>query len=112
MSIDYLTENGEQIKREVVTLPLNKTVNRMIIHEAQLDMEVGFNNVNAKVGLRMSKDGGVTWSNINEAYTGNIGENRKRVIWRRLGQARDCIFKIVITDPIPIRLIGFHLRVS
>ena len=112
MSIDTLTENETPIKREVITLPVNKTVNRMRIHEAQLDMEVGFTNKNALVRLQMSSDGGKTWSNFNEAYTGLTGEYRTRVKWNRIGQVRDCIFKIVIYEAIPIRLIGFHIRSS
>ena len=112
MSIDFLTENGVPIKREAITLPVNKTVNRIRIHEAQLDMEVGFTDNNATVRLQISKDGGKTWSNFHEAYTGNTGENRTRVKWDRLGQVRDCIFKVTIFEDIPIRLIGFHIRAS
>lgn len=112
MSIDNLTENGTPIKREAITLPVNKTVNRIRIHEAQLDMEVGFTENNALVRLQMSQDGGKTWDHFNEAYTGKTGEFRSRVKWDRLGQVRDCIFKITIFEDIPIRLIGFHIRAS
>jgi len=112
MSIDYLSEDGVPIRREAITLPINKTVNRFRIHEAQLDMEVGFNDVNAKIGLMLSKDGGVTWSNTYYSYTGNIGENSTRVKWNRLGQMRDCIFKVITYDAIPIRILGFHIRAS
>lgn len=112
MSIDTLTEDGIPIKREAITLPVNKTVNRIRIHEAQLDMEVGFTDNNALVRLQMSKDGGRTWSNFNEAFTGKTGEHRRRVKWDRLGQVRDCIFKVTIFEDIPIRLIGFYIRAS
>ena len=112
MSIDYLTEDGTPIKRQAVTLPLNKSVNRVRIHEAQLDMEVGFTDKNATVRIELSKDGGRTWSNFHEAYTGNTGEHRARVEWKRLGQVRDCIFRITIYEDIPIRLLGFYIRAS
>lgn len=112
MSIDNLTEDGTPIKREAITLPVNKTVNRIRIHEAQLDMEVGFTENNALVRLQMSQDGGKTWGHFNEAHTGDTGEFRSRIKWDRLGQVRDCIFKITIFEDVPIRLIGFHIRAS
>ena len=75
-------------------------------------MEVGFIENNALVRLQMSRDGGRTWSNFNEAYTGKTGEHRTRVSWERIGQVRDCIFKITIFEDIPIRLLGFYIRAS
>jgi hypothetical protein len=111
LSIDNLTENGTRIRREAVSLPVNNTVNRIRIHEVQLDMETG-HDTNARVLLQLSKDSGATWSNEIEAGTGNVGEQRTRVRWLRLGQTRDAIFKIVITDAIPIRILGLWARIT
>lgn len=111
MSIDHLTEDGTTIRREAVSVPINKTVNRIRISEMQLDCEVAF-DTNAKVGLQTSRDGGVTWSNTNEAFTGKVGNFTNRVRWMRLGQFRDAIVKIVITDPMPVRIIGLWARFS
>jgi len=111
ISIDNLTENGDRIRREAITLPINNTVNRIRIHEVQLDMEVGFDD-EAKVILQLSKDSGATWSNNIESTTGKIGERFARVRWLRLGQTRDAIFRIVITDPIKIRILGLWVRIS
>ena len=110
LSIDILTENNDRIRREAVSLPLNDGVNRFILAECQLDMEVGFDKVDAEVTLQLSDDGGVTWSNNHYTRTGAIGENRTRVRWLRLGQHRDCILKVVITDAIPIRMLGLYAR--
>lgn len=111
LSIDNLTENGASIRREAVTLPINKTVNRIRIHEVQLDMEGGF-DIEAKVTLQLSKDSGKTWENKVDSTTGAIGEYRRRVKWLRLGQTRDAVLRIVITDAIPIRILGLWARVS
>jgi len=111
ISIDNLTENGERIRREAVSLPVNNTVNRIRIHEVQLDIEVAYDD-EATVILQLSKDSGATWSNNNLAYTGKVGERSTRVRWQRLGQTRDAIFRIVITDAIPIRIIGLWARTS
>ena len=111
LSINHLTENGDRIRREAVTLPVNNTVNRIRVHEVQLDMEGGF-NIEAKVQLELSRDSGKTWGNKIDATTGAIGEYQRRVRWLRLGQTRDTIFKIVITDAIPIRILGLWARIS
>ena len=111
LSIEHLTENGDRIRREAITLPINKTVNKIRLHEVQLDMEVGL-NMDAKVSLELSKDGGKTWSYDNLSSTGKTGEHLKKVRWLRLGQVRDAILKIVITDAIPIRIIGLWARIS
>ncbi|GAG27469.1 unnamed protein product, partial [marine sediment metagenome] len=87
-------------------------VNRFRLHEVQLDMEVAFDDVNALVSLTTSRDGGKTWSNLNESFTGKTGEHRTRVRWERLGQFRDCILKVIITQAIPIRILGLHVRTS
>jgi len=111
VSIDHLTENGARIRREAVSLPINNTVNKIRIHEVQLDMETGFDD-SAKVILQLSKDSGATWGNEVISYTGNVGEQKTRVRWLRLGQTRDAIFRIVITDAIPIRILGLWVRLS
>lgn len=111
ISINHLTENGARIRREAMSLPINNTVNRIRIHEAQLDMETGFDD-SARVILQLSKDSGATWGNEVIAHTGNIGERKTRVRWLRLGQTRDAIFRIVITDAIPIRILGLWARIS
>lgn len=111
LSIDTYTENGDSIKREAITLPINKSVNRIRINEVQLDMEVGL-STEAKVILELSKDAGKTWGNDNLSSTGKKGDHLKKVRWLRLGQARDAIIKIVITDAIPIRILGLWIRVN
>ncbi len=111
LSILIPTENGKPVRREAVSLPINNTVNRFILSEVQLDMEVGF-DTEGQIILQTTNDGGVTYSNNNYASTGAIGQNRHRARWLRLGQYRDCSLKIVITDPIPIRILGLHARLG
>ncbi len=111
LSIGVYLENGDPIRREAVSLPLNDTVNRFILSEVQLDAEVALVE-NGKIILRLSGDGGRTWSNDHYAYTGKSGHGLHRIRWQRLGMHRDCTIKIIITDPIPIRLIGLHARVQ
>lgn len=59
--------------------------------------------------LRWSDDNGETWSNQLSASMGKVGEYRKRVIFRRLGQARERIFEISISDPVKRVITGANL---
>lgn len=63
----------------------------------------------AVFNLRWSNDGGHIWSNYYPADCGQVGEYAKRVIWRRLGRARDRVYEITISDPVPIRIIDGYL---
>ena len=59
--------------------------------------------------LRWSNDGGSTWSNEHWKTIGKVGKYRNRVIWRRLGSARDRIYEVVVSDPIKAVIISANL---
>lgn len=69
-------------------------------------------NVNPKAMLRWSNDGGSTWSNEHWAGIGQQGKYKNRVIWRRLGYARDRIFEVVVTDPVRAVIVSANLKAS
>lgn len=46
------------------------------------------------INLRRSDDGGYTWSPYNAIGMGNVGEYRKRIIWRRLGNSRQRVYEV------------------
>ena len=50
-------------------------------------------------GLRISKDGGHSFSTQTFSKMGKIGEYLTRCIWRRLGLARDVVPEITISEP-------------
>ena len=41
-----------------------------------------------------------------------MGQYATRVIWRRLGIARDWLFKIRITDPVKVVIIGGGIKIE
>lgn len=55
-----------------------------------------------KVKVRYSKDGGYNFSNWKERSLGELGEHqdRVRVIFRRMGQARQFQFEIENSTPV------------
>jgi hypothetical protein len=56
--------------------------------------------------LSISRDHGHTWGRELVTSFGKTGEYRKRAEWRKLGQARDWVFKLRITDPVKVVILG------
>ncbi|MGH9505233.1 MAG: hypothetical protein ACRD20_20460 [Terriglobales bacterium] len=59
--------------------------------------------------LRWSNDGSKTFSNPYDRDCGQTGQFLARVKWDRLGQARDRVYEISVSDPIPWRIIDAYL---
>ena len=62
--------------------------------------------------LRWSSDGGSTWSNEHWSAIGKTGKYKNRIIWRRLGWARDRVYEVVVTDPINAVIVSANLKSS
>ena len=58
----------------------------------------------------LSNDGGSTWSNEHWVTIGALGKYRNRAIWRRLGQARDRVYEVVVTDPVNAVIVSANLK--
>ncbi len=41
---------------------------------------------------------------------GKIGEYDRRVIWNRLGAARQMVAEVAVSDPIPWRIVDAYLK--
>lgn len=65
-----------------------------------------------QVMLHWSDDGGKTWGNEHWVSAGAIGKFLTRILWRRLGRARDRVYELVVTDPIPWRIVDAYLDAS
>jgi hypothetical protein len=65
-----------------------------------------------EVILDWSDDGGKVWSNQLRRSLGKIGERLKQVRWHRLGMHRNLVFRIRISDPVPVRLHGAYIRMD
>lgn len=105
------TDNGEMIEREIIGKHFFQQNKRTVVRELTLDMETGIGlqsgqGSDPQVMLSVSKDGGNTWGPETWKSAGKAGEYRQRVVWRRLGRARDFTFKVRITDPVPVNMMG------
>lgn len=75
----------------------------------ELDCQVGEGKPDgseAFVMLRYSNDGGATWSQWRTASLGAIGERHKRVIFRRLGRAKDRVWHVRCTDDVLFSIVN------
>jgi hypothetical protein len=95
---------------------LSNDGNRITFDKFQLDLETGLGiatgqGEDPQIMLRWSDDGGQTWSSEHWVSAGPQGSYKTRAIWRKLGQARDRVFEVTMTDPIPWRLLNAWIDV-
>ena len=116
MSQSYATEtDGETgIVRMRRAPHLISSLNRVIYDSFQLYMEVGIGlstgqGSDPTAMLSWSNDGGQSFGTVYPASAGKVGEFRRRVLWRKLGYARDRVFQVTVSDPIPWRLVDAYL---
>jgi hypothetical protein len=119
---NFATDAGEALIRRERRSPHISTENHWMFHnEVVFDVETGLGPQpplldgvglarGPKLTLSWSNDYGHTWSNEYDLDAGQAGNFRSRVRRSRLGRARDRIYKIVCSDPIPWRIIEGYLN--
>lgn len=104
-------EEFGNVLRGVITSPPISEENRMIRHarvELVFEQGVGTSTgqgADPQVMLQFSDNGGRTWSTEKWRGLGKIGEFLRRALFNRLGQARDRIYRLMVSDPVPRTLI-------
>jgi len=111
LDLDTYTEDGAEIVRQAVSPPISMDNVRMTFSALQIDLEagVGLNTgqgSDPQVRLDWSDDGARTWSNPRSVTFGPRGAYRQRAMFRRLGQARERVFRLWISDPVKVAVIG------
>lgn len=104
------TDDGQTIARELITRH-QSTGNYSFLSKLWFEVEAGVGLLtgqgsNPQIMMQYSKDGGHTWSNEVWADLGEIGEYGTRATFRRLGRARDWVFRFRVTDPVKTVFIG------
>jgi hypothetical protein len=116
-SADLATDvSGAGMERMRRAPHLVQELKRVVYDEFQLRLETGLGLVTGQgsdpqVMLRWSNDGAQTWSNVYSMPAGAIGEFSTRVVWTKLGMARDRVFEISVSDPIPWRILDALIEV-
>jgi hypothetical protein len=105
------TDNGAIIMRQVVSKHICNAGNIFAISELYLDMDTGEGlqsgqGSQPQIMLETSKDMGRTYGQPRSIDIGAVGQYKVRAIARRFGQARDFVFRITMTDPVPFIIIA------
>lgn len=121
LSDSVYDDDGDAITRMRAAPFLSSDLKLVFCRQFQLDMETGVGLVSGQgsdpqVVLDWSDDKGNTWSNESwtsaGGQTGGIGDYLKRVIWRRLGRFRQRVFRVKITDPVEVTMLGAHVELE
>lgn len=64
---------------------------------------------NPQAMMRFSDDAGATWGTQRLAPIGRAGRYKNRAMWRRLGQARDRVYEVSVSDPVNRDIVGATL---
>jgi hypothetical protein len=111
------TDNGQPIKRLRRAPHIVTDLQRQYFDELQIQFQPGVGlstgqGDDPQAMLRWSDDGGSTWSSEHWTTIGLTGSYKNRAIWRRLGQTRDRVFEVTVTDPIKAVIISANLKAS
>lgn len=115
--LNTYSDNGVALVRIRQCPHLNATYFYQFFSRLQVDFETGV-GLNTGQGsdpqtmLQWSDDGGHTWSNEMLCTIGKIGEYKARAAWRRLGKSRDRVFRVSVSDPVKVIMIGAAVDVE
>lgn len=111
MNAAFLDDFGQPL-RSVRTAPHQYQEGKRIFYsEYRFDMQVGAglpDGTPATAALQLSSDGGNTFGNEVYSSLGPVGAYTQRVRYRRCGNARDRVVRLIISDPVPRVLVGAY----
>lgn len=108
--------DGQGIRRQRIFRGVDDEEFEVFYPWLQIDMETGIGiatgqGQNPQAMLQISRDGGFSWGAERWESIGRMGQYFLRVVWRRLGRARNAVFKLVVSDPVyPVTLLQGILR--
>lgn len=115
---DVSTDIDGAAIRRVRIAPVLSDENKLVRYpQLELDMECGLGTLSGQgsdpvVMAQFSRDGGKTYGPETFRSAGKRGEYGTRVQWNRCGSARRFVVKIIVSDPVPYRILGAYLKVG
>lgn len=112
LDLDYFTDNGDPLPRIRAAAHISDGDYKRIRFDAlQIDFEAGTGTqtgqgVDPQAMLDWSDDGGHTWSSEHWRDIGAVGKYKNKARWRQLGQAKDRAYRVTVTDPVKVVIIG------
>lgn len=113
MSTKFYTDAGDSIRWLRAAPHITNEMKRTFYSQFILDIQVGIGDttvIDPQVILQWSDDGGNTWGNELQASAGPAGAFKTLVSWRRLGYARDRVFRVIGSDAVPIVIANAYLE--
>jgi hypothetical protein len=110
---DVYTYDGDEIVRERSSPhDTEPFLDRKFFGELVLNCKTGDAalGVEPLIGLSWSNDGGSTWGNELFRSAGKTGERLARLVWRRLGQSRQRVWRIRCSSNAPFAIIEADAR--
>jgi hypothetical protein len=118
LDLDYYLDDTDLIAAIRQTPHQAVGNSQQFFHKIWLDMEVGVGLNGAVYGsnpeavLDWSDDGGISFGHQVSAPLGKLGERLTRVNFRRLGTARDRVWRVTIVDPVKRAFIASGVDVT
>ena len=108
------TDDGQTIRRLRRCPHITSDLNQVFFTRLQIQFQPGVGiatgqGSDPQAMMRLSNDGGNTYGIERWNDIGKAGKYRDRVIWRRLGYARDRVFEVVVTDPVKAVIVSANL---
>lgn len=105
LDLETYTENGDTIISTATAPPLWAETETATANSLILDFEAGVGLTTGQgsdpyVFLDWSDDGGHTYKNQIWRKIGKIGKYKKRARWTRMGQFRQRVYRVGISDPV------------
>lgn len=114
LSLDVYTDNGQEIKRKRILSHVGDEGKRFKINSFRVDFERGVGLTSGQgsapvASLRVSKDGGRSWSDEYTASIGAMGVRLPKCEWRRLGYFELFTAELTISDPVKVAICGAYI---
>ena len=106
-SQNLYTDAGTPIRRVRQAPHLSNEELNIIHHRLQIDLEV--TGTAPSLSLDWSHDDGTTW-NVARTRSPSISGNRGRVLFNRLGVARDRIYRVTTSDAVKVAIVDAYLN--
>lgn len=112
------TEFGNTIRGLAVSPPIHSDRKRLFLSRFELDVETGVGIASGQgsdpqIMLEWSRDGGRTFSGLQIWQSiGKAGAYLQRLRWLRLGQARQWVFRVTVTDPVRRTIMAANADIS
>lgn len=114
-AMDIYSDNGDEIARERIYTHLSNEGKVIPFRNLTVGFETGVGtqtgvDANPLVVLTLSKDGARTWFGEQIKTIGAVGKYLTRVVFQRLGQARQMTFKIRVTSRVKVAITGSYIN--